>query len=409
MMPMRVLVAVGACLAFAASAHADPRVEATALFEQGVADLHAGRTEQACKELAASLAREDDSGTKGALATCDTQLGRVASAWQLWKDLADTAPTADLRADAKANAKQLEPRLPRYVVQLQGAAPAGLAVTLNGAPADPTLGVALPIDPGAVIAAATAPGRQPWTATYQAVEGQQLTISVPVLLEVAQPQQPPPPPPQPAPQPVPQPLPQPVPQPQPQPPAPEEPPLPMPTSFTDTRIALFSGLSGNYSGTNNVPSGSIGSTWLARVDHAWCNAMPGIMWDLGLSFDVASSDLVHADSSLFSGAASLGIGYAIGLTPKLHVELVPYLEFVAVSIDHPFSSAEAWGNGGGIGARVSLLYTARSGLQVGLTGGYSYRFFGLAGACSNCTMTPYDSDTSLSAATLGVSIGRRSR
>jgi hypothetical protein len=416
---MRVSTAVGVCLALAGVARADPRLEATALFEQGIQDLNAGRTEQACKEFAASLARWEDMSTKGMLAKCDTKLGRIASAWLLWKDLVDTEKDEDFRIDAKKNAAELEPRLPRFVVQLTGPAPAGLVITVNGSPADPTLGVALPIDPGAVVAVASAPDRQPWSATFQAVEAQQLTIAVPKLLEIARVEVKPAAPPAPAPAPAPvvvavappsasirieAPV---------APPPPPEPDLPMPTSFSDTRLALFTGLSGNYSGTDSgtssVPSGGVGSMWMVRVDHAWSNAMPGIMWVAGLGFDVMDSDLVHASSSLYSGAATAGIGYVIGVTPRIQVELVPYIEFVAVAIDHPFSSAEAWGNGGGVGARFSVVYTARSGLQVGVTGGYSYRFFHLAGTCSDCPIMPYDSDTSLSAASLGVSIGRRSK
>ncbi len=173
-----VLVIAVACSGIA---HADPRLEATALFDQATKDLEAGRVDQACKELASSLAMFDDSGTRGVLAKCYTKQGRVASAWLIWHDLADTAPTQDRKTDAASNAKQLELRLPRFVVRVQGAPPPGMSVVVNGAVIDPTLGVALPIDPGVVAVTATAPGLQPWTQSYQAVEGQQLAIEVPAL------------------------------------------------------------------------------------------------------------------------------------------------------------------------------------------------------------------------------------
>src|SRR5205823_12288581 len=92
----------------------------------------AGNTEAACKELAASLAKHEDSGTKGALAVCDTKLGKIATAWQYWKDLADTAPNEGLKADAAKNAAALEPRLPKYTVKAPPIA--GLVVTVNGSP-----------------------------------------------------------------------------------------------------------------------------------------------------------------------------------------------------------------------------------------------------------------------------------
>ena len=161
-------------------ARADVPAEATALFDQGMKDLRAGNTELACKELSASLAKYTDSGTKGALATCYGKLGKVVSAWSLWKDLADTASPAD-RADAAKRAKALEPRLPRFVVKLQGVTP-GLVVTINGnALADPTLAVPLPIDPGPLAVTARAPDRREWSQTLQATEGATTTIEIPAL------------------------------------------------------------------------------------------------------------------------------------------------------------------------------------------------------------------------------------
>jgi hypothetical protein len=172
------------------AAHADAPADATALFEQGIKDMQGGNLEAGCKELAASLAKYSDSGTKGALATCYTRQGRITSAWNLWKDLADTAPQADDRTDAAKNAAQLEPRLPRFVVKLAGAAPAGLVVTVNGATADPTLSVPLPVDPGPVLAAAHAPDHKDWSQTYNATEGKVVSIDVPDLVEL--PKAPPP-------------------------------------------------------------------------------------------------------------------------------------------------------------------------------------------------------------------------
>jgi len=63
-------------------------------------------------------------------------------------------------------------------VTLAGAAPAGLVIAVNGVTADPTLGVALPIDPGAVLVTATAPEYVDWTRTLQVAEGQTLVIQV---------------------------------------------------------------------------------------------------------------------------------------------------------------------------------------------------------------------------------------
>jgi len=183
----RILVTLAAVLA-PATAYADAAAEA--LFEQGIKDMQAGNLEAGCKELAASLAHADDSGTKGALATCYTRQGKVASAWNMWKDLGDTASKPEDRADAAVEAAKLEPRLPRFIVKLQGTVPAGIVVTVNGTVADPTLAVPLPIDPGPVSASARAPDHKDWSQMFNAVEGKIVAIDVPVLVEL--PKAPPP-------------------------------------------------------------------------------------------------------------------------------------------------------------------------------------------------------------------------
>src|SRR6185295_17695190 len=118
-----------------------------ALFDDGIKNLKAGNYEKACKSLAASLALVPDSGTRGSLARCYSQLGKVASSWLLWRELADMAPSPDLRADAAAQARKLEPRLAKYVVKLARTT-AGLAITFDGRPIDPTLDVAAPLVAG---------------------------------------------------------------------------------------------------------------------------------------------------------------------------------------------------------------------------------------------------------------------
>lgn len=179
----RALAAVLACAPLVAPvAHAEAPPQATALFDQGIKDMRAGNTELACKELAASLAAYPDSGTKGALAECYTKLGKLASAWSLWRDLADTAPSRELRADAAARAKKLEPRMPKFQLRLAAPLAAQEVVTVAGhRVVDPTLPVALPLDPGPFTVAASAPGYATWTATFQAQEGDTTTVAIPAL------------------------------------------------------------------------------------------------------------------------------------------------------------------------------------------------------------------------------------
>lgn len=174
------VVAVGA-----APAIADSQAEAVVLFDQGIKDMKAGRLDKACAELASSLDLVKDSGTKGALARCHGLAGRVATAWLLWRELADTAPTAALRTDAAAQATRLERRLPRYTIKLAGRTP-NLVVEINGKAVAVNVPVAVPIDPGKL--SITASGRdgdrvvtETWTHDDTAVEGETLAIEIPAL------------------------------------------------------------------------------------------------------------------------------------------------------------------------------------------------------------------------------------
>lgn len=166
-------------------AFADARTEAVVLFDEGIKDMRAGRIEQACSKLAASLSLVKDSGTKGALARCHGLAGRVATAWVMWRELSDTAPTAVLRTDAAAQAQRLEPRLPRYTITIQGPDPK-LVVEVNGRRISNSTLVAVPIDPGKVTVAAS--GRdgdrivtETWARNYVAALGETLSIDIPPL------------------------------------------------------------------------------------------------------------------------------------------------------------------------------------------------------------------------------------
>jgi hypothetical protein len=158
----------------------DQKAKAIALFDEGIKEMKAGNFAKACKAFEASNRLLPDSGTRGSLARCYTQLGRIASAWTLWRELSDTAPTPALRSDAAAQAKKLEPRLPKYTVKITAPA-VGLTVTVDGQPIDLSLDVQLPIDPGTYAVEAAAPGRVAWQGQLTAVEGKTVEVEVPAL------------------------------------------------------------------------------------------------------------------------------------------------------------------------------------------------------------------------------------
>jgi tetratricopeptide (TPR) repeat protein len=194
---------IAVVLAGSTVAHADAKSEAILLFDQGIKEMKAGQFEKACNSFERSIATYSDSGTKGSLARCYEKLGRLASSWKLWRELADLAPSGDLRRDAAAQAAKLEPKIGRYVIKLTNPPP-DLAVTINGSPTKLT-DVPVPIDAGGVIVRAYAAGRKDWSTELSATDGGVLTIEIPELAKVEvvrkEPElivKPPPPPPPPS-------------------------------------------------------------------------------------------------------------------------------------------------------------------------------------------------------------------
>jgi hypothetical protein len=196
---VRWLLAIVALAIAVSTAVADPRTEAMLLFDQGRNEMKAGQYEKACNSFERSIAIYADSGTKGSLARCYEKVGRLASAWLMWRQLADLAPSSDLRKDAAAQAEKLAPRVAHYLLKITAPA-SGITITINGKPAALT-DVPVPIDGGGVIVRAYAPGRKDWSAELTAIDGKDLKIEIPALETLAvtttgnEDKQPPPPPP----------------------------------------------------------------------------------------------------------------------------------------------------------------------------------------------------------------------
>ena len=177
---------------------ADARSEAAALFDHGMSELDAHHIESACVAFHDSLARHADIVTESALADCDSRIGKLASAWRLWVDIAKTAPNADLRGAADASAKALEPRLAKAKVKLAAAVPAAVVIEIEGEhlgdlPASSTEAITIAVDPGSVELTARAAGFEPASQTASIGEAATVDVTIPALHAVAVPIPPPPP------------------------------------------------------------------------------------------------------------------------------------------------------------------------------------------------------------------------
>jgi hypothetical protein len=154
------------------------KAAAAALFQDGLEAMQAGRTAEGCDKLAESVATIPDSGAKGALAECYTAIGKLSESWDLWRELANSAPTAELRDDASKNAAALDKRLARVVINVRGAVPAGLTVTLNDKPVAAVSTTEHRVTPGKLTVIAESPEIERWSQTLTAKEGEKLDVDI---------------------------------------------------------------------------------------------------------------------------------------------------------------------------------------------------------------------------------------
>lgn len=160
-------------------------VLAEQLFAQGRDLAKAGDWAAACPKFEASLRYDATLGTKLNLATCYENVGKLASAWGLFREAADNATKANdpKRHDYAANkAAQLEPRLPRVTIVAPSPMPDGFSVTRNGTAIDnAALGASLYVDPGELAIVATAPGYEKYSTTATLKEKDTTTVTIPAL------------------------------------------------------------------------------------------------------------------------------------------------------------------------------------------------------------------------------------
>jgi hypothetical protein len=183
----------GASVLVAARARADTspqeRAAAQALFDEARRLMAEHRYPEACPKLEESERLEPGVGTRFNLAVCYEGVGRNASAWSLFLEVAASARQAAERAReqaARARAAAIEPKLPRLrIVVPEPARARGLRITRGDADVGPAQwGSAVPTDPGTYAITATAPGKQPWRVDVAAPpNGETHTVSIAPLAD----------------------------------------------------------------------------------------------------------------------------------------------------------------------------------------------------------------------------------
>src|SRR6185503_9463067 len=136
---------------------------AQSLYDDGRRLLQQGRAGEACPKLEASQKLDPAPGTQFHLADCYEKIGRTASAWALFLEVAAQARSrirAEQEKIARERASALEPKLSKLTFEVAaGARVPGLRVTRNGTEIDAALfGTPISVDPGPQRIVAEAPG-----------------------------------------------------------------------------------------------------------------------------------------------------------------------------------------------------------------------------------------------------------
>lgn len=164
------------------------RAAAQALFDEGRALMKQGRAREACSCFEESERLEPGLGTRFHLAACYEELGKLATAYALFLEVAAVAEQrgqAEREKVARERARGVEPRLARLVIEVPFASSAALRIERDGAlVGSAQWGVPLPIDPGVHRVGASAPGRQSWAAEVSVPPSAGVTrVSIPPLAE----------------------------------------------------------------------------------------------------------------------------------------------------------------------------------------------------------------------------------
>ncbi len=189
MAPAAAAAAAVLLLASSARADVDPekRAAAQALFDDGRELSTQPKFAEACPKLLESYNLDPAIGTKFYLAQCYEAIGKLASAWTFYLEVAEEAHkqgSTDREKFATDRATALKPRLARLTVAVAPAARVpGLAVKRDGAVVGTgAWDTPIPVDLGDHVISATAPGMKRWEIHGEAKqEGALVRVEVPAL------------------------------------------------------------------------------------------------------------------------------------------------------------------------------------------------------------------------------------
>lgn len=158
---------------------------ARALFNEGRKLVEQGKFSDACPKFQESLRLKPGIGTGFNLADCWEKLGRTASAWGQFLEVASAARTSgqkERESVARARASALEAKLSYLVIESEETDPE-LRVTRDGLEVGRgAFGTAVPVDPGTHGVAAVSPTKKPWSINEDVKAGAKAKVTIPKLL-----------------------------------------------------------------------------------------------------------------------------------------------------------------------------------------------------------------------------------
>lgn len=160
-------------------------VEAKELFQKARAAVKQGDLAQALVWFRKSHRRRPTFGTLFNMASCEEQLGLIASAWLHYRELTLQLPAKDERLPlANERTASLEPRVARLQIELASGAPSGTTVTQDNVELTSLdLGAMVPADPIEHVIVVTAPGRRERRYKVTLTEGKRAKVTVEPGLE----------------------------------------------------------------------------------------------------------------------------------------------------------------------------------------------------------------------------------
>ena len=182
---------VSAILLASAAAEAEPtpadRADARTLFDEARKLMTDGKFAVACPKLEESQRIDPGMGTQFNLAECQQKIGKLASAWENFLEVANNAKNAGQparEAVARGRALALAPKLGKLVVAVDPAA-GDVTIKRDGVELrKPLWGTPVPVDSGDHEIVASAPGKLPFKKTIPIPAGPgTVNFSVPVLVD----------------------------------------------------------------------------------------------------------------------------------------------------------------------------------------------------------------------------------